>query len=355
MRLKKLIKELGARNALPYLVTDPVNIRYLTGFAGTYAYLVVGANRSHFITDSRYEEYAGSILPKSVELLLQKKDFIDSLRSVLKERGAKELFIEEHSTPLSLYRAIKTRLKGVALTPGGDEVNRLRMIKDEDEIDVIRHAAKIVDACGEHLKKIVRPGDGEWDIAVEIEHFFRKHGARKSGFDSIVASGPGSSMPHYVTSMTKKLHSGDPLLVDMGCEFQGYNSDLTRTLFITSIDPALEAIYRVVREAQEAAVSAVKPGVTTGKLDAVARGIIDDAGYGTYFGHSLGHGIGMEVHELPALKEGETALKKNMVVTIEPGIYLPGVGGVRIEDMVLVTAKGCESLTGSSKEIIIIG
>lgn len=355
MRLRKLIRRLKSREVLPYLVTDPVNIRYLTGFAGSYAYMVIASPRSFFITDSRYEEYAESILPGGVDLALQRNQFLDSLVSVVKGIRSKRLFIEEHSTPFSLYRAIKERLGGVAILPGGDEVNHLRMVKDDEEIAVIKKAAKIVDACVAHLKKIIRAGDREWDIAVEIEHFFRTRGARKSGFDSIVASGPGSSMPHYVTSMKKKLRPGEPLLVDMGCEYMGYNSDLTRTLFVHSIDPTLEGIYRIVREAQEAALDAVRPGITTGRLDATARDIIDLAGYGERFGHSLGHGIGMEVHELPAVKAGDATLKKNMVITVEPGIYLPGVGGVRIEDMVLVTSRGREVLTSSQKGITIVG
>lgn len=355
MRLKKLVRSLKEKGLLPYLVTDLVNVRYLTGFAGSYGYLLVGGSRSCFISDTRYEEYARSILPKSVDFVLQKTDFLDSLKTQLKKDGIKELFIEEHSTPLSVFRNMQRKLRAVKLAPGGDEVNMVRMVKDEEEIGILRHAARITDACVDHLKKIIRPGDGEWDIATEIEHFYRKHGCRKSSFDSIIASGAGSSMPHYETSMEKKVRQGEVLLIDMGCEYRGYNSDLTRTMFITSVDPALERVYRVVQEAQEAAVKAVRPGITTGKLDSVARNIIALAGYGERFGHSLGHGIGMEVHELPAIKIGDLKLKKNMAITIEPGIYIPGVGGVRIEDMVVVTAKGCEVLTKSSKDIIVIG
>jgi Xaa-Pro aminopeptidase len=355
MRLKRLVRSLKEKGTLPYLVTDLVNIRYLTGFAGSYANLVIGRDRSYFISDSRYEEYARSILPKSVEFVLQKNDFLDSLIEVLKRTGTRELFIEEHSTPLSVYRNMQRHIKKVKLTPGGDEVNMARMIKDDDEIGILRQAAKITDACVEHLRKIIRPGDGEWDISVEIEHFYRRHGCRKSSFDCIIASGSGSSMPHYETSMGKKVRAGDVILIDMGCEYLGYNSDLTRTMFVNSVDPALEQVYRIVMEAQAAAVQAVRPGITTGKLDAVARDIITSAGYGDRFGHSLGHGIGMEVHELPAIKKGDLKLKRNMVLTIEPGIYIPGVGGVRIEDMVAVTAKGSEVLTRSSKDIIILG
>lgn len=355
MRLKKLVRVLKKNNVLPYLITDLVNIRYLTGYAGTYAALVVDRDRSWFISDSRYEEYARSILPRGVEFVLQKTDFLDALKGVMKGIGCRELFLEEHSLVFSIYRAMKKRLRGVKLSPGGDHANTARMIKDEDEIAVLRKAARITDGCVDHLKKMIKPGVSEWDIAVEIEHYYRTNGCRKTSFDSIVAAGPGSSMPHYATSMTKKAKAGEALLIDMGCEYQGYNSDLTRTMFVHSIGPALEKIYRVVQRAQEAAVMAVRPGITVGKLDAVARDIITEAGYGEQFGHSLGHGIGLEVHELPAIRKGDLALKKGMAITIEPGIYLPGIGGVRIEDMVVVTAAGREVLTKSSKDIIILG
>ncbi|OHD64005.1 MAG: hypothetical protein A2176_15955 [Spirochaetes bacterium RBG_13_51_14] len=355
MRLKKLAATLKKKGPLPYLITDLVNIRYLTGFTGTYAYLVVDRDRSYFISDTRYEEYARSILPKSVEFVLQKNEFLESLKTILKKAGIRELFLEEHATPLSVYRSMKKGLRGVKLSPGGDVVNEIRMIKHPDEIEILRQAAAKTDACVRHLKGIIRPGVSEWDIAVEIEHFYRKNGCRKSSFDSIIASGPGSSMPHYATSLTKKIMKGEVILIDMGCEYSGYNSDLTRTMFVHSIDPALERIYRVVRAAQEAAVRAVRPGITTGELDAVARDSITGAGYGDRFGHGLGHGIGMEVHEMPAVKKGDLKLMKNMVITIEPGVYLPGIGGVRIEDMVAVTAAGCEVLTKSSKDITVIG
>ena len=340
---------------MPYLVSDLNNIRYLTGFTGSYAMLLVTEGNSFFVSDSRYEEYACSILPASVEFVLQKGDVNDIIRDICKKNGLKELFLEEHVLSLTAYLNMKKSLRGIKLIPGGNEVNYLRMTKDEDEIRILRDAAVITDQCVDHLRKIVKLGMIEWDIAVEIEYFYRKHGCRKTSFDSIVASGAGASMPHYEPSMTKKVVPGDVLMVDMGCEYNGYNSDLTRTFFINSIDPDLEKIYNIVKEAQELAVDAVRPGITTGRLDSVARDYITENGYGDNFGHSLGHGFGIEVHELPAIrKNGDVSLKKNMTITIEPGIYLPGKGGVRIEDMVLVTAKGREILTKSTKDIIVI-
>ena len=191
-------------------------------------------------------------------------------------------------------------------------------------------------------------------LQLKLSFFIERTDAGKSSFESIVASGSGSSMPHYETSMKKKVRKGDPVLIDMGCEYMGYNSDLTRTLFVDSIDPLIEKVYSIVKKAQERAVRSVKPGITIGKLDKTARDIITNEGYGENFGHSLGHGLGLEVHELPAVKAGDLRLKKNMAITIEPGIYIPGIGGVRIEDMVVVTAGGCEILTKSTKNIVVI-
>jgi len=355
MRLKKIINTLRKNQRLPYLVTDLNNIRYLTGFTGSYAYLVIDEKKSYFISDSRYEEYAKSILPESVDFTLLDESFFFILKRVLKETGNRLLYLEEHALTLSTYLELKQVLRGIKLIPAGDEVNSQRMVKDESEIDILRRAAVLTDKCVDHLIKFVKPGMLEWDIAVEVEYFYRKNGCRKTSFDTIVASGKGTSMPHYETSMTKKVEKGDILLVDMGCEFEGYNSDLTRTMFVSKIDPAMVKIYSIVKKAQETAVDAIKSGITTGKLDRIARDIISKEGYGSCFGHSLGHGFGIEVHELPALRSGgDLKLKKNMTVTVEPGIYVPGLGGVRIEDMVLVTSKGHEVLTKSKRDMIII-
>jgi Xaa-Pro aminopeptidase len=353
-RLRSLKKVLRSKGFLPYLISDLKNIEYLTGFTGTYARLLVDNSVSYFISDSRYEEYARSILPRSVRFVLQKEDPHLLLRAILQESGRKSLYLEEHSLQLSEYLRLRVKLRGVKLVPGGDEVNAIRIVKDPGEIRLLREAAEITDRCFEHLTDHIRPGMTEWEIALEIEIFYRKNGCRKTSFDSIVASGKGSSMPHYQTSMKKQVERGDVILIDMGCEYRGYNSDLTRTVFIHSISPFFESIYLTVLSAQLAACDAVRPGITTGRLDDIARGIIDAEGYGENFGHSLGHGLGMEVHELPAVKSGDFRLKKNMAITIEPGIYVPGRGGVRIEDMVLVTEQGHEILTGSSKDIIVI-
>jgi Xaa-Pro aminopeptidase len=247
-------------------------------------------------------------------------------------------------------------LKKIKIIPvAEDPVSILRSVKEEEESTLLREACAITDRCFTHLLQYIKPGLSEWDIAVEIDYFYKRNGCTACSFDPIVASGTGSSMPHYKPSNEKKIMKGDVLLIDMGCLYKGYNSDLTRTIFVDSVDSTLGEIYNIVYEAQKKAVSSVKPGIDTRKLDSIARTLISDYGYGDNFGHGLGHGVGIEIHELPAIKKFTSAIiKKNMVITIEPGIYIPGKGGVRIEDTVLVTSGGCEILTKSSKELIVI-
>ena len=294
-------------------------------------------------------------MPKQVKFILQSGSFKETLGDLCKILDIKNLFVEENNFSVASFFELKKFLRKIKLIPGGNEVNFVRMIKDDEEIKILTEAAALTDRCLSHLISIIKPGVAEWDISIEIEYFYRKNGCRKTSFDSIVASGAASSMPHYEPDMNKKVMSGDILIIDMGCEYQGYNSDLTRTFFINSVDPELEKIYMVVQEAQKRALEAVRPGINADRLDKAARDYISESGYGANFGHGLGHGYGIEVHELPSIrKNGEIVLKKNMTITIEPGIYIPGKGGVRIEDMVLVTASGGTALTKSTKDLTIL-
>ena len=355
MRLRKLISKLKKEGKLPYLISSLPNINYLTGFKGSFAYLLLGDGQGYFISDSRYREYAEKIIPPGLVYFPLSESLGKTVGLILKELGAGQLFLEEHSIPLSVYHLLGRELKKVKIRAGGDAVNDLRIVKDDDEITTLKQAAKITDRCMEHLTEFIRPGVSEWDVSNEIELFYRNSGCRRTSFYAIVASGSGSSMPHYETSMTKKISAGDPVLVDMGCHYLGYNSDLTRTVFVGSVDERIRHIYEVVREAQASAVAAVKPGITAGKLDKIARDVIEKHGYGEYFGHGLGHGLGLDVHEMPSIRTGSAyRLKKNTVITIEPGIYIPGYGGVRIEDMVLVTDNGHEVLTKFTKDILVL-
>jgi Xaa-Pro aminopeptidase len=297
-----------------------------------------------------------SILPEKFEFILQTGSTGDALKEYFLKSGNTNLFVESHNMTLSQHSLLKKSLKRIKIIPlEEDPVSLIRMVKDEGEISLLREAAAITDRCFYHLLKFIRPGMTEWEVAIEIEMYYKKNGCTACSFDPIVASGAGSSMPHYMPSMDKKIAHGDVLLIDMGCVYKGYNSDLTRTVFVGKIDRDIEAVYNIVYEAQGKALKAVRAGIDTGKLDDVARSIITEYGYGDNFGHGLGHGVGIEIHEMPSVKKNSSIkLKKNMVITIEPGIYIPGKGGVRIEDMVLVAADGSEVLTGCSKELIVI-
>ncbi|NLV67130.1 MAG: aminopeptidase P family protein [Spirochaetes bacterium] len=356
MRIKKFKKLLRERGQLPCLVTDLNDIRYLTGYCGSNAALLIDDKKSFFISDSRYEEYILSILPPGFRFFLQKGVQADSVKDAFSITDKKVLHIQAGLVTYSFYSGLKKKLKGVKIIPlAEDPVAELRIIKDESEIALFRRAAEITDACFNHLLKFIRPGLTEWEISVEIDLFYKRNGCRGCSFDPIVASGAGSSMPHYIPSMKKIVEQGDALLIDMGCIYEGYNSDLTRTVFVNKVDAELESVYNIVYRAQARAIAAVRPGIDTGELDSAARSYIAEHGYGDNFGHGLGHGLGIEIHEAPAIKKNSVSgIKKNMVITIEPGIYIPGKGGVRIEDMVLVTAGGSEVLTRCSKALTVI-
>ncbi|HOP61929.1 MAG TPA: aminopeptidase P family protein [Spirochaetota bacterium] len=356
MRIRKLKRILKKDEYFPYLITDLNNIKYLTGFEGSNAFLFIDEKDSFLISDSRYEEYIESLLTGSFKFHLQEGGAAGAILECMNAVQKKNIFIESHNVTLTFNYELKKALKKIKIIPVyEDPVSRIRELKDEEEIDLLREACVITDRCFMHLLNFIKPGLTEWEIAVEIDYFYKKNGCTACSFDPIVASGPGASMPHYKPSQDKKIARGDVLLIDMGCLYRGYNSDLTRTIFLDSIDSLLGEIYNIVYEAQIKAVSSVKPGINSSKLDSIARNIISDYGYGDNFGHGLGHGVGIEIHEPPAIKKFTSSrIKKNMVITIEPGIYIPGKGGVRIEDTVLVTSDGCEILTKCSKELIVI-
>lgn len=355
-RIDKLKTSMEGEGKYPFLFFDLNNIFYLTGFTGSSAYLIVDEEDTFFITDSRYEEYAQNLLAGSgIRFVLQKESIIVELGKLVSEKKWKKMYVEEHAIMLQNYNMMQDALQDLKLIGGGNPLEQLRVVKEATEIEMIKKAVDITDRCLAHLKTFIHKGIREWDIATEIVYFSRQQGATDVSFPSIVGSGRGSSMPHYETSMTKRLENGDPILIDMGCTYKRYNSDLTRTLFLDHIDEEMAKIYHTVNQARQTAIESIRPGITTGELDAVARTIISDAGYGEYFSHSLGHGVGLDVHEFPRVKTGDTfVLPAGCVFTIEPGVYIPGKGGVRIEDMVLVTDEGYEILTNSPREITVI-
>ena len=248
-------------DALPYAVLDLKNIRYLTGFEGSNAVMLFTTERVLFITDPRYDEYAAGIMPEGVELVVAKGAMLRAIAPLL---GAKRVYLEEHAATMSYARALAEAGELEAVLPAVSHALALRAVKDAGEIEYIRRAVTLADRCFDHLLKIVRPGMTEWELWIETDLFYKRNGARRMGFDAIIASGAGSSMPHYFSSMEKRIAPGEMLMIDMGCELDGYNSDLTRTIFINEIPEGFEEIYGIVRDAQEAAIRAIEGGEVAG-------------------------------------------------------------------------------------------
>ena len=236
--------------------------------------------------------------------------------------------------------------------PLGEELSLLRAVKDEGEIEKLARAEQIGDEAFSYILTQIKPGITELEIAAKLEYYMKSHGAQEKGFDTIAASGLHSAMPHAVPS-EKVLEKGDFLTLDFGCKYQGYCSDMTRTVVIGKANEKQKEIYKIVLEAQEAALAGLRAGMTGAEGDALARKVIEEAGCGDYFGHGLGHSVGLEIHEKPALSpKDQTILRPGIIETVEPGIYIPGLGGVRIEDMTVITENGIKNLTSSPKELI---
>lgn len=334
------------------IVTSVVNVRYLTGFTGDSSVVIVTPDRVLFITNSLYYEEALDTIPDPYEVL----DAGAGLFAYLEEQG-KDLFgktagYEPENMTCASHIKWQDALDGVTLTPAYRIIEQLREIKTPKEIDYIKQAQAITDKTFNDILDLIRPGVSERDLALEIDYRFRLAGADKSAFPTIVAAGSHASKPHAVPS-DRKLSSGDCVIFDMGASWNGYASDMTRTVMLGTADNRYREVYESVLDAQQAGLDAIRAGLRGGEADASARSVIENKGYGERFIHSLGHAVGLDIHEFPSLsRNSETVLKSGMVVTVEPGIYIPGWGGVRIEDMVVVTDDGCDNLTGTPKTLI---
>jgi Xaa-Pro aminopeptidase len=352
-RLKRLREAMDVQGLEAMLILKKENRFYISGFTGSTGYLLVTPEEAVMITDFRYTEQATAQCPHC--RVVESKDFFDSLKGELAAKKLTKLGFEKDYVNYGLYETLHSRLEGVTLEPVSGIVEELRLYKDESELEIMRKAAKIADDAFTHILGFLRPGISEIDVATELEFFMRKQGAKCSAFDIIVASGARSSLPHGVAS-EKILEAGDFVTMDFGAYYQGYNSDLTRTVVLGQPSDKQREIYDIVLKAQLHALENIKVGMNGREADALARDIIAEHGYGVNFGHSLGHGLGIAVHELPNLSvKGDMVLKPGMVVTIEPGIYLPNFGGVRIEDDIVLKENGIEILTSSTKELLIIG
>jgi Xaa-Pro aminopeptidase len=348
-RLRKLVSQAGV-DAL--LVTNFKNVTYLTGFTGDDSFLLVTESGETLISDKRYTTQLEQECPGlKLEIRGPGERMLPVAVSVVLRARVKRLGIEAESATVSLARSLAKDLPKVEIVPTESLVERLRIVKDKDEIEETRRACRQAERAFEVVKALLTPEMSELDVAAELEYQARRFGAKALSFPAIVAVGPRAALPH-ATPTSAKLKSNDFLLVDWGANSALYMSDLTRIIVTGKISPKLRKVYGVVLTAQLAAIDAIRPGVTCEQVDRVARKIISKAGFGRAFGHGLGHGTGLEIHEAPRLAAGQkTKLRPGMIVTVEPGIYLPGWGGVRIEDDILVTRNGHEVLSDVPKRL----
>ena len=333
------------------LVTNVVNVRWLTGFTGSNAAALVGANQRRFLTDFRYLTQAADQLDELWEREIATDLLKRAVEGLPGDRPLRVGFDDAHLTVKQHARLAELAPEGVELVAAGALVERLRAVKDAAEIDAIRAAAQLADDALEEVLVGGLVGRTELDVALDLEMAMRRRGAQAVSFPPIVAAGEHGALPHAEPRDTL-IEAGTLVVVDWGAMLGGYASDCTRTFATGDLDPRDRAVYDLVLLAQEEALAAVRPGPTGKEVDAVAREIIEQAGHGEHFGHGLGHGVGLEVHEGPRLsKQGDDALAAGNVVTVEPGVYVPGAVGVRIEDLVVVTQDGNEVLSGMSKEL----
>lgn len=350
-RLKKIKGELSALNLDGLLIQNPVNRKYISGFSGSAGILFISKNSSILFTDFRYIEQAKNQAPDFKIINHTIRGLYKELNEVIQKEGIKTLGFESESVTFNEYKQYEKNLF-VSMVPTLKIVEKLRAIKDEHEIALIREAARIADQAFAHILSFLKEGITEKDIALELEYFMKKNGASDLSFSTIVASGVFSALPHAVPT-GKKLEKGDFVVMDFGCIYGGYCSDMTRTVVIGKPSSKHREIYETVLTAQKLALEAITPFVKGKEIDKVAREYITNKGYGEYFGHGLGHSVGMEVHENPRFSfNEENVIEPGTVITVEPGIYIPEFGGVRIEDLVVVREQGIENLTISPKDLI---
>jgi Xaa-Pro aminopeptidase len=352
VRRRRAVESLGTIEADALIVTHLPNVRYLTGFSGTAGVLVLEAiGAPVLITDSRYvsqsrEETGGLAIGKVVG------SYDETLAGYLRERAHRAVAYEEAHCPVSRLRFLESALPGTTRLIGCQGlVESLRAVKDEEELARLERAARGLEPTVLSLRDEIRAGASERTVAAELDYRLRQNGYDKTAFDTIVASGPRSALPHGRPT-DRRFEPGDLVVIDFGGVMDGYASDVTRTFSVGEPSREAQHIYDTVRKAQEAAIGAVRPGIEAQDVDRAAREVIESADLGEFFGHGTGHGLGLEVHESPWISPGRAErLQAGMVFTVEPGIYIPGRGGVRLEDDVLVTEEGCRLLSRGEKAL----
>lgn len=354
--MKNLQRELGRLgDTCAALIISPENRRYFTAFPSTDGYLLVNADRAVFITDGRYIE-AAEKNAKNCEICLQKRIF-PQITEILKEMNCGHLLIESSRMNLNFYNSLKGSAKNVKIhtdTSLDSMINSFRSVKTNDELECIKAAQKITDDAFSHICTFIKEGVTEREIGLELDFYMLSHGGEALSFETIAVSGENTSMPHGVPS-ERRVRKGDFITMDFGTVVGGYHSDMTRTVALGFATDEMKKVYETVKNAQITCINGVRAGLTGIEGDALARNVIENSGYGEYFTHGTGHGVGIEIHEFPNLnKANDVPLIPGQIVTVEPGIYIPNKFGVRIEDMVLITENGCEDLTHSEKELIIL-
>ncbi|WP_315114491.1 Xaa-Pro peptidase family protein [uncultured Clostridium sp.] len=351
-RIDNLRNSMKSKEIDGILLIGDHNRNYISGFTGDESYVIIGLEKSVFITDSRYTQQAKEQV-EGMEIREYKGKIEDFLRDTIAELNIRKIGFEENIITYKNYIAYKESFN-CEMVPLEGIIEELRVIKDNDEIECIKKAASIADKAFDKILQFIRPGVSEKEVAVELEYWLKRYGGSGLSFPSIVASGERSALPHGEPT-DKVIRMNDFVTLDFGCIYKDYCSDMTRTLVMGNASEKMLHVYNTVLKAQEEALKAIRPGLTGTDVDKVARDIITSEGYGKYFGHGLGHGVGREVHENPRISPaGSNVLKPGMVITDEPGIYIPNEFGVRIEDLVLVTEDGYEVLSKSPKNLIII-
>ncbi len=352
-RANLLIREMIDNNADAFLVTAVPNIRYITNFTGEDAYLLVTNKQFYLIVDSRFTFQAEKEVFDDVKVVEYKPPLTDFLRELLLKHKIHWLGVEKNRIFASLYIAL-SQIGFLHIVPIVGLIEKMRMIKSSDEIEAVKKACEISSKSFKEVLQFIKEGVTEKDIAAELEYRFKKNGADKISFDTIVAAGERGALPHGMPS-SRKIKAHELIVIDFGVFYDGYASDTTRTVSVGEPDEESMKAYSIVKEAQKLGRSLVKEGITAKELDGKVRKYIEDKGYGEYFIHSLGHGVGLEIHELPSVNSrSDVALKEGMIITVEPGIYLPGKFGVRIEDTVLVKKDKGEVLTKLAREPVIL-
>lgn len=352
-RVARIKKILTQEKVDAFLITGPENRFYLTGFTGSSGWVVITENEAYLITDFRYDQQAKAQSPHC-RIIIATETLKDSLKDLAAETGIGRLGCEGDNLTYNEFSAIQDTLPESELKPLTGVVEALRTVKEDFEIDKIAEAVRLADEALAYVLPRIGDGVKERDVALELEYYMRKEGAEEVSFPLIVASGHRAAMPHGVAS-EKVIKTGELVIMDFGATLEGYNSDITRTVVIGQPDKKMEEIYSIVLEAQLAGISTLRAGIPASDVDKAVRKVIREHGYGEYFGHSTGHGLGLQIHEAPRVSsKNDAELEAGMVITVEPGIYLPGWGGIRIEDTVVVEEGGCRVLTASPKERLIV-